>query len=67
LLKGKTINGFAEPELDECKVERHLAEYIQHFPMAAKPSGIRMENKIPSAEDIARIAKDSLSVKVKLD
>jgi len=67
LLKGKTINGFAEPELDRNEIYNVLAEYIQHFPMAAKPSGIRMENKIPSAEDIARIAKDSLSVKVKLD
>ena len=66
LLKGKTISGFAETELDECNVERHLSEYIQHIPLATKSLGIQVENKTPNAEDIARVAKDKLFVKIKL-
>jgi deazaflavin-dependent oxidoreductase (nitroreductase family) len=65
LLKGKTVNGFAETELDECNVEQHLAEYIQHIPMAARSLGVRIENKIPNAEDVRRLAKGRLFVKIK--
>jgi hypothetical protein len=65
LLKGKTVNGFAETELDECGVEKHLAEYIQHIPMAARSLGIQIENKTPNAEAIRRAAKDRLFVKIK--
>jgi hypothetical protein len=65
LLDGKTLNAFAEAELKEDAVEQHLFDYIHHIPMAAKPMGIRMENKIPNREDIARVAKDRLFVKIK--
>ena len=66
LLKGKTLNAVAEAELDENAVETRLFDYIQHIPMAAKSLGIRIENKIPCAEDIRRVAKDRLFVKIKL-
>ncbi len=67
LLKHKPVHGFAEAELD-CKiVEARMIEYLQHIPQAAKPMGIRVENKIPNAEDIARVAKDKLFVKIKLN
>ena len=66
LLKRKLVNGFAETELDCKTVEAHMFEYLQHVPQAAKPLGIRVENKTPNAEDIARIAKDRLFVKIKL-
>jgi hypothetical protein len=65
LLKGKTVNAFAEAELNEEIIERRMLEYIRHVPMAAKPLGIRIENKIPNAEDIRRVAKDRLFVKIK--
>ncbi len=65
LLKGKTVKAFAEAELNERVVETRLFDYIQHVPMAARPLGIRMENKIPNAEDVGRIAKDRLFVKIK--
>lgn len=66
LLKRKPVKGFAETELDGKAVESLLFEYIQHIPQAAKPMGIRMENRIPNAEDITRTAKDRLFVKIKL-
>lgn len=64
LFKGKTIKAFARAELDENCVEEHLLDYIQHIPMAAKSLGIRMENQIPNREDITRLARDRLFVKI---
>jgi hypothetical protein len=64
LLKGKTVNAFAEAELDEKAVESHLLDYIRHIPMAAKSLGIRINNKIPNGEDIRRAATDRLFVKI---
>lgn len=64
LLKRRLVKGFAETELDEESVKKHMYEYIRHVPQAAKPMGIRMENKTPNPEDIARTAKDRLFVKV---
>jgi len=66
LLKHKPIDGIAETELDGRNVETCMFEYIRHIPQSAKPMGIRMENKTPNSEDIARIAKDRLFVKIKL-
>lgn len=65
LLNGKTVNAYAEAEMNEQAVEKRLLEYIRHIPLAAKSFGIRMENKIPNAADIARVAKDRLFIKVK--
>lgn len=67
LLKGKYVDAFAQAELDEKDVEARLFDYIRQMPMAAKPLGIRMENKSPNREDVVRIAKDRLFVKVRPD
>lgn len=66
LLKGKTIEAFAQAELDEKTVETLLLDYIRHIPMAVKSLGIRTENKLPNADDVVRVAKDRLFVKIKL-
>ena len=65
LLNGRTVNAFAETEMNEKTVEKYLFEYIRHIPMAAKSFGIRMENKIPNTADIARVAKDRLFIRIK--
>ena len=65
LLNGKTVNAFAEAEMNEEAVQKHLFDYIRHMPMAAKPMGIRISNKIPNEADIARVAKDRLFIKIK--
>jgi deazaflavin-dependent oxidoreductase (nitroreductase family) len=67
LLKGKTVSAFAEAELDENAVETRMFEYIQQMSMAAKPMGIRMENTAPNREDVTRVAKDRLFVKIRPD
>jgi len=66
LLKGKTVNAVADVELDEQAVEIHLLDYIRHLPRAAKPLGIRIENKTPNAEDVRRVAKDRLFVRIRV-
>jgi hypothetical protein len=65
LLNGRTVNAFAETEMNEKTVEKHLFEYILYIPMAAKSFGIRMENKIPNPADIARVAQDRLFIRIK--
>ncbi len=65
-LKRKPVKGFAEVELDEKAVEARMAEYLRHVPQAAKPMGIRMENKVPNMQDIARTAAGRLFVKIRL-
>ncbi len=64
LLKGNPILGFADLELDEKAVEVQLVKYIQHKPYTAKPLGIQMKNKTPRAEDVSRVARDKLFVKI---
>jgi deazaflavin-dependent oxidoreductase (nitroreductase family) len=66
LLKRKPVNGFAETELGEKAVEALMCDYVKHIPQAAKPMGIRVENGMANAEDIARTAKDRLFVRIKL-
>jgi deazaflavin-dependent oxidoreductase (nitroreductase family) len=65
LLKGKTVDAFATAELDEKEVETHLLNYLHQIPMLARSLGIRMNNKIPNADDVARVAKDRLFIQVK--
>jgi deazaflavin-dependent oxidoreductase (nitroreductase family) len=66
LLKRKPVTAIAEPELDKKAVEARMVEYVQHVPQAAKPMKIRMESGQPNAEDIARIAKGRLFVKIQV-
>jgi deazaflavin-dependent oxidoreductase (nitroreductase family) len=66
-LRGKDVNGFAEAILDEEAVAAQVIEYIRHIPMAAKGLGVRMENGEPHPGDAARLAKERLFVKIKLN
>lgn len=66
-IRGKDLNGFAEAILDEEDVAVQVIEYIRHIPMAAKGLGIRVENGKPHPEDAARLAKERMIVRVKLN
>jgi len=66
LLQRKPVTAFAELDLDAKAVEARMYEYIKHMPRAAKPLGIHMENGNANAEDIVRIAKDRLFVRLQL-
>ena len=64
LLKRQPVTAFAEPELDAITVEAKLREYIEHIPQAAKSMGIHIENGNPNAEDVTRITRDRLFVRI---
>jgi len=66
LLKRALVHALAELELDKELVEALLVEYLQHMPRAAKPLGIHIENRNANVEDIVRIAKDRLFVRLQL-
>ena len=66
LLKRKQARGFAELEQDDFVVQARLCDYIKYIPQAAKPMGIRIENGQPNPEDVARLTKDRLFVKITL-
>jgi deazaflavin-dependent oxidoreductase (nitroreductase family) len=66
LLKRKPVNGYAETELDDKAVEAFMYEYVKHIPRAAKPMGIRIENGVANSEDIIRVARERLFVRIKL-
>jgi hypothetical protein len=36
------------------------------MPMSAKALGVRMENKIPNPEDLARVASDLVFIQIEL-
>jgi hypothetical protein len=65
LLRGKKVPAFAEAEVNESAVEARMLDYIRKIPLAAKPLGIHIENKIPNADDVRRVAGDRLFVKIK--
>ena len=66
LLKRKPVHAFAQLELDEKLVKALLVEYLHYMPRAVKPLGIRSENRNVNVEDVARVAKDRLFVRLQL-
>ena len=66
LLKRKAVRAFAELEMDTIAVESQMDIYIKHIPQAARSLGIHMKNGNANGEDIARIAKDRLFVRLRL-
>ena len=64
LLRRQPVNAFAEAELETHSVERLLCEYLKHIPQSARSMGIRMEAGSPCSDDIQRIAKDRLFVRI---
>ncbi len=66
LLKRKPYGGFAEVELDEAQVKSRMLEYLKRMPQAMRPLGIRVENNAPNMDDVVRVAKERLFVKIKL-
>ena len=66
LFKRKFVKASAELELDEKAVEARMYEYLRHVSQAAKPMGIRMGDGQANEDDVARVAKDRLFVKLRL-
>ncbi len=64
LLRGKVVPAMAEIILDEDAVAVQIGEYVRHFPLSAKALGIRTEGGRLVAEDLARVARDRLMVRL---
>ncbi len=65
-LRGKAMKGFAEAVSDESEVTTRSVDYVQRLPMSANALGVRIENGIPNCEDVSRLAKERLFVKIQL-
>ncbi len=63
---GKGQKGFAEAILNESVVAAHVGDYIRHFPVSAAALDVRMENGIPNAEEVVRLAKERLFIKIRV-
>lgn len=66
LLRRTPMQGWAELQLDEPGVRERLSAYLRHAPMSARSMGVRLENKIPNADDLARAAQNLLFVRIAL-
>ena len=66
-IRGKNVIGSAETVLDEESITQQMIAYVRNIPMSAKGLGVRMENGEPHPEDAARLAKERLFIKIKLN
>ena len=66
-IHGKNVTGYAEAIMDEEAIAARIGEYLENVPLAVKPLGVRMEDGEPHPEDAARLAKERLFVRIKLD
>ena len=64
LLKRRLISGWARPELDEANVEILLRDYLRHFPQAVGALDIKVVEGILNPDDISRVAKELLFVRI---
>ncbi len=63
-LHGKDFKGFGEVVLDEQVVSARLVQYVKHLPSSARYFGLRIENGVPNCEDLARVAKERLFIRI---
>lgn len=65
LLKNKPVSAVAELVTNERAVVFWMHEYLRHMPRSARPLGIRINDGIANAEDVAQIAKSRLFVRLR--
>ncbi len=63
-LHGHEIKGLGEVVLDETAVAALLGRYVKHLPASARYIGVRVENGEPNCDDLSRVAKERLFVKI---
>jgi deazaflavin-dependent oxidoreductase (nitroreductase family) len=66
-LQGRNIQACAEAITDEQVIGAQIGEYLRHLPMSAAPMSVRLQNGIANCEDTARLAKERVFVKIKLN
>jgi deazaflavin-dependent oxidoreductase (nitroreductase family) len=63
-LHGHELRGLGEVILDETAVAARLGRYIRHLPASARYIGVRVENGTPNCDDLGRVSKQRLFVKI---
>ncbi len=66
-LHGQELKGSGEVVLDEAAVSALLGRYVNHLPASARYIGIRVENGEANCDDLQRVAKERLFVKICLN
>ena len=66
-LGGKKLKGFAEAVLDESVIAAHIVDYVRYLPMTANALGVHVENDMPNSDDVNRLAKERLFIKICLE
>ena len=64
VLSGKKLKGSAEVILDETAIAAHIVDYVRYLPISAGALGVRVANGVPNGEDVTRLAKERLFVKI---
>lgn len=63
-LRGQDLRGVGEVMLDEADVATQMGEYVRRLPASARYLGLRIENGIPNCDDIARLSKERLFIRI---
>lgn len=63
-LHGHDMTGLGEVVLDEKAVAARIVQYVLHIPVSARSIGLRIENGKPNPEDLARLSRERLFVKI---
>ena len=63
-LHGHDFKGAAEVILDEAVIAARMPAYARHIPGSAHAIGLRLENGVPNCDDLARLSKERLFVRV---
>ena len=63
----KKLKGFAEAVLDEYAIAAHIVDYVRYMPMTANALGVHVENGMPNSDDVNRLAKERLFIKICLE
>ena len=61
---GKDVLGTAELVLEANAVAVRAAEFVRRSPLSARALGVRLENGVPNAADIQRIADQHIFISV---
>ena len=63
-LRGQDLRGVGEVMLDEADVATQMGEYVRRLPASARYLGLRIENGTPNCDDIARLSKERLFIRI---
>ena len=63
-LRGQDLRGVGEVMLDEADVAAQMGEYARRLPASARYLGLRIENGTPNCDDIARLSKERLFIRI---